>query len=82
MCNGQSVLSFRLLVPTPDTFLPLWQHHSPPPAPVQVKKKLLLVNLSALLTGGKGGTGDLLKLIFREAQLYDALIFFDEWCGA
>eukprot|EP00667_Euglena_gracilis_P001253 EG_transcript_1254 len=47
----------------------------------EVKKKLLLVNLSALLTGGKGGTGDLLKLIFREAQLYDALIFFDECEG-
>lgn len=72
------VFSFR----HPTHFFPSGSTTPPPPAPVQVKKKLLLVNLSALLTGGKGGTGDLLKLIFREAQLYDALIFFDEWCGA
>jgi hypothetical protein len=30
---------------------------------------------------GLTGSGEVLKLIFREAQLYDALIFFDEWCG-
>mmetsp|Transcript_99722 Transcript_99722/g.171752 ORF Transcript_99722/g.171752 Transcript_99722/m.171752 type:complete len:1098 (-) Transcript_99722:32-3325(-) len=44
----------------------------------ELKKKLLLVNLASMLSGGKGGAGDVLKLIFREAKLYDALIFFDE----
>eukprot|EP01006_Ploeotia_vitrea_P008062 TRINITY_DN19007_c0_g2_i1.p1 TRINITY_DN19007_c0_g2~~TRINITY_DN19007_c0_g2_i1.p1 ORF type:complete len:916 (-),score=128.42 TRINITY_DN19007_c0_g2_i1:39-2519(-) len=42
----------------------------------QVHKKLLFVNLSAMLTTAK--CGDMLKLVFREAKLHDALIFFDE----
>lgn len=42
----------------------------------KLKKKMLLVNFPSL--GGSGSEGEVIKLLFREARIKKAILFFDE----